>query len=346
MLLITGGAGFIGSAFVLQWIEQKKGLIVNLDKLTYAGNALNLERLKSNSLYTFVKGDIGDRQLVRQLLQVHQPQYIVHCAAESHVDRSITFPEPFITTNILGTFVLLEECLHYWNQLPPEKQLSFRFLYLSTDEVFGSLDPTDLPITEDHAYAANSPYSASKASAECLVRAYNRTFNLPTLTTHSTNNFGPRQYPEKLIPLSLFQALANKPIPIYGNGLNVRDWIYVDTHCDALRCVLEKGTPGQSYNISASNEKTNLEVIEMVCQLLDELKPRIGFHYSELIEFVKDRPGHDKRYALDNKKIQTELGWYPKSDFKEELRKTIVWYLENPEWISFTQDRLSEKFYL
>lgn len=326
MILVTGGAGFIGSAFVLQWIKQEKSPVVTLDKLTYAGNLRNLESLKGNALHTFIQGDIADRQLVKKLLDEYQPQYILHCAAESHVDRSIAFPELFMTTNIAGTFALLEETLTYWRKLPQQAQKAFRFLYLSTDEVYGSLDPGAPPAKEEHPYAPNSPYAASKAAADHLVRAYHRTFQLPTLTTHSTNNFGPRQFPEKLIPLALHHALAEKAIPIYGDGLNTRDWIFVEEHCEALRCVLKKGVLGECYNISSSNEKTNLDLMHLICHHLDLLRPRASGSYTELIQFVKDRPGHDRRYALDNQKIQ-QLGWRSRGSFAEDLKKTILWYL-------------------
>lgn len=331
MILVTGGAGFIGSAFVLQWMEQEKSPVITLDKLTYAGNLHHLECIKGNPLHTFVQGDIADRQLVRQLLNEYQPQYILHCAAESHVDRSIAFPEPFITTNIVGTFALLEETFAYWKNLPENAQRAFRFLYLSTDEVFGSLEPNAHPAKEEHPYAPNSPYAASKAAAGHLVRSYHSTFQLPTLTTHSTNNFGPRQFPEKLIPLALHHALAGKSIPIYGDGLNIRDWIFVEEHCEALRCVLKKGKPGECYNISAGNEKTNIEVIHLLCQLLDKLRPRLSGSYMDLIQLVKDRPGHDRRYALDNHKLKQQLGWQSKDSFKNDLKKTILWYLEQEQ---------------
>lgn len=330
MILVTGGAGFIGSAFVLQWIAQEKSSVVTLDKLTYAGNLRNLESLRSNDLHTFVQGDIADRQLVRKLLDEHQPRYILHCAAESHVDRSIAFPELFMTTNVAGTFALLEETLSYWRKLPEQAQKDFRFLYLSTDEVYGSLEPELPPAKEESPYAPNSPYAASKAAADHLVRAYNRTFQLPTLTTHSTNNFGPRQFPEKLIPLALHHALAEKAIPIYGDGLNTRDWIFVEEHCDALRCVLKKGMPGECYNISAANEKTNLELINGICRHLDLLRPRSSGSYVDLIQFVKDRPGHDRRYALDPLKIE-RLGWRSKGSFDDDLKKTILWYLSEEQ---------------
>jgi dTDP-glucose 4,6-dehydratase len=334
MILVTGGAGFIGSEFVLQWIHEEKSRVITLDKLTYAGNLLNLASLAENPLHTFIHADIADRRTVSSLLKQHQPDSVVHCAAESHVDRSITSPEAFITTNIVGTSILLEEVLLYWQSLSPEKQKKFRFLYISTDEVYGSLEPKEKPAAENHCYAPNSPYAASKASSDHLVRAYNRTYNLPTITTHSSNNFGPRQFPEKLIPLALFNALREQPIPLYGDGLNIRDWIYVEDHCKALRFILKKGVPGESYNIGANNEKTNLELIHEICKILDSIKPRkSNAPYSDLIQTVKDRLGHDRRYALDTTKIQNELGWHLETNFAANLYNTINWYLENPEWM-------------
>ncbi len=334
MILVTGGAGFIGSTFVLQWIREEKSPVINLDKLTYAGNLSNLSSLEKNSLHTFIHGDICDRQLVHTLLETYQPQMIFHCAAESHVDRSIATPENFITTNIVGTSVLLEECLLYWRKLSEPKKSAFRFLYVSTDEVYGSLEENAPPSKEDDCYAPNSPYAASKASGAHLVRAYNRTYQLPTLTTCGTNTFGPRQFPEKLIPLALFRALEEKPIPIYGNGLNIRDWIFVEEHCDALRCVLKKGISGECYNIATGFEKTNLAVVNAICDLLDTMSPRYSRRpYSELITHIKDRPGHDKRYGLDTSKIQTQLGWKSNSSFEESLKNSISWYMENGLWV-------------
>lgn len=331
MILVTGGAGFIGSNFILQWIDRETGPVVTLDKLTYAGNLFNLESLANNPRHTFIHGDIADRHAVRELLKRYRPRYILHCAAESHVDRSIAFPELFIATNISGTFALLEETLSYWKNLSGDERNSFRFLFLSTDEVYGSLSPNAAPADETSPYAPNSPYAASKASGDHLVRAYHRTFELPVLITHSTNNFGPRQFPEKLIPLSLKHALEGKAIAIYGDGSNSRDWIFVEEHCKALRCVLKKGVVGECYNISAGNEKTNLEIIHSLCAILDELKPRSSSPYSELIRFVKDRPGHDKRYALNHAKL-LELGWRSETDFEDALKKTILWYLKNPRF--------------
>lgn len=343
MILVTGGAGFIGSTFVSQWSQEEKTPIVNLDKLTYAGNLENLRNLEKNPLHTFVHGDICDRQLVRQLLETHQPQMIFHCAAESHVDRSIATPELFVTTNIVGTSVLLEECLHYWNKLSDAKKESFRFLYVSTDEVYGSIKEHSPPVKEDGSYAPNSPYAASKASGALLVRAYNRTYQLPTLTTCGSNTFGPRQFPEKLIPLTLFCALEEKPIPIYGDGLNLRDWIYVDEHCDAMRSVLKNGLPGECYNIATGKERTNLAVVTAICNLLDSIKPRTSQRlYHELISHTVDRPGHDRRYAIDTSKIRDQLGWQCKGSFEENLQKTIAWYIENTTWTKNRTHYLSQ----
>ncbi len=334
MILVTGGAGFIGSEFVLQWIREEGTPVITLDKLTYAGNLINLASLADNPLHTFVHADIADRKTVSSLLEKHQPNSVIHCAAESHVDRSITSPQAFIMTNIVGTSILLEEVLRYWQSLSSEKQYTFRFLYLSTDEVYGSLDPDEKPATENHCYAPNSPYAASKASADHLVRAFNRTYNLPTITTHSSNNFGPRQFPEKLIPLALFNALSERTIPLYGDGLNIRDWIYVEDHCRALRFILKNGVPGESYNIGGNNEKTNIDLINEICKILDHIQPRkSNAPHSELISPVKDRLGHDRRYALDTSKLQNDLGWVHQSNFQSDLNNTIKWYMENPAWM-------------
>jgi dTDP-glucose 4,6-dehydratase len=328
MLFVTGGAGFIGSNFVLQTIARTGEPIVNLDKLTYAGNLANLEPLRGDARHTFVQGDIGDRGLVGTLLARHRPRAIVHLAAESHVDRSIEGPAEFIQTNILGTFGLLEEARAYWMALPAEERAAFRFLHVSTDEVYGSLGPQDPAFTEATPYAPNSPYSASKAASDHLVRAYHHTYGLPTLVTNCSNNYGPRQYPEKLIPLMIHRALAGKPLPVYGDGQNVRDWLYVEDHCTALRAVLEKGRLGEVYNIGGGAEMKNIDLVKTLCTLLDEAKPRTGGSYSALISFVKDRPGHDRRYAMDSRKIQHELGWRPAESFASGLKKTVRWYLD------------------
>ena len=331
-LLVTGGAGFIGSNFVLQWIRRISPQLVNLDKLTYAGNLRNLVSIQHTQGYRFVHGDICDRTLLRNLLQEHRPGAIVHFAAESHVDRSILGPEEFIHTNIQGTLSLLEESRQYYNELDAEGKKTFRFLHVSTDEVYGSLKPEAPAFTEDTPYAPNSPYSASKAGSDHLVRAYHHTYGIPTLITNCSNNYGPYQFPEKLIPLMILNALRGEKLPVYGDGLNIRDWLYVEDHCEALRVVLDKGRPGEKYNIGGINEKTNLEVVRTVCALLNELRPGAS-SYESLISYVKDRPGHDRRYAIDNRKIQAELGWRPKETFETGLRKTILWYLENPQWV-------------
>jgi dTDP-glucose 4,6-dehydratase len=333
VILVTGGAGFIGSNFILQQLAADAATsVVNLDKLTYAGNLRNLEAIATDRRYEFAHGDIGDRRLVRGLLERHQPFAIVHFAAESHVDRSIRGPDDFIRTNVDGTFALLEEVRAYWTRLSGDKSRSFRFLHISTDEVYGSLGPNDSPFSEITAYAPNSPYSASKAASDHLVRAYHHTYGLPTLTTNCSNNYGRFQFPEKLIPLMILNALNGKPLPVYGDGQNVRDWIYVADHCDAIALVLARGTPGETYNIGGWNEKPNLEIVHAVCDIVDEMAPRAGGSRRELITFVKDRPGHDRRYAMDARKIERELGWRPKETFETGIRKTIRWYLENEEW--------------
>jgi dTDP-glucose 4,6-dehydratase len=331
MLLVTGGAGFIGSNFVLSTIARTGEPIVNLDKLTYAGNLANLEPLRGDARHTFVQGDIGDRGLVGTLLARHQPRAIVHLAAESHVDRSIEGPAEFIQTNIVGTFGLLEEARAYWMALPAEARSAFRFLHVSTDEVYGSLGPQDPAFTETTAYQPNSPYSASKAASDHLVRAYQHTYGLPALVTNCSNNYGPRQFPEKLIPLMIHRALAGKPLPVYGDGQNVRDWLYVEDHCAALRAVLDKGRLGEVYNIGGGAEMKNIDLVNTLCALLDEAKPRTGGSYAGLISFVKDRPGHDRRYAMDSRKIQRELGWRPAESFASGLRKTVRWYLDQQQ---------------
>ena len=332
-ILVTGGAGFIGSNFILQRMKEAQASIVNLDKLTYAGNLRNLESIAGDRRYEFVHGDIGDRGLVRQLLDKHQPQAIVHFAAESHVDRSIRGPDDFIRTNVDGTFALLEETRAYWAALPGEERGRFRFLHVSTDEVYGSLGPNDPPFSETTPYAPNSPYSASKAASDHLVRAYHHTYGLPTLTTNCSNNYGPFQFPEKLIPLIILNAREGKALPVYGDGKNVRDWLYVEDHCEAILTVLRGGRPGGTYNIGGWNEKPNMEIVKTICDLVDEMAPRSTSSRRELITFVADRPGHDRRYAMDARKIERELGWRPKETFESGIRKTVRWYLENDEWV-------------
>ncbi|MBV8885382.1 MAG: dTDP-glucose 4,6-dehydratase [Chroococcidiopsidaceae cyanobacterium CP_BM_RX_35] len=331
-LLVTGGAGFIGANFVLQARAAQWANVVNLDKLTYASNLLTLAELQADPNYHFVRGDIGNRELVSYLLEQYQPDGIINFAAESHVDRSILSPQAFIETNVLGTFQLLEASRHYWQQLPPPKQEQFRFLHVSTDEVYGSLGPNDSAFREDTPYAPNSPYSASKAGSDHLVRAYYHTYGLSTLTTNCSNNYGPYQFPEKLIPLTILNALDGKSLPIYGNGQNVRDWLYVTDHCEAIYLVLNKGQSGETYNIGGLNEQTNLTVVEKICEILDELAPTEMPH-SQLITFVKDRPGHDLRYAIDCSKINRELGWQPQENFESGLLKTVKWYISNSAWV-------------
>jgi dTDP-glucose 4,6-dehydratase len=333
LIVVTGGAGFIGSNFILQRMRDESASIVNFDKLTYAGNPHNLESIADNPRYHFVQGDIIDRELVRKTLARHQPRAIVHFAAESHVDRSIRGPEDFIHTNVNGTFALLEEVRAYWSALPEADRARFRFLHVSTDEVYGSLGPNDPPFSEITAYAPNSPYAASKAASDHLVRAYHHTYGLPTLTTNCSNNYGPFQFPEKLIPLLILNAQQGKPLPVYGDGKNVRDWLYVEDHCEAIAAVLAQGKPGETYNIGGSNEKPNIEIVYRICDLLDEISPAKGVSRRELITFVKDRPGHDRRYAIDARKIERELQWKPKETFDTGLRKTVRWYLENEAWV-------------
>ena len=335
-ILVTGGAGFIGSNFVLDWIalEQDSDSIINLDKLTYAGNLQNLASLEGNPRHIFIRGDIGDAALVAKLLAEHQPRAIVNFAAESHVDRSIHGPAEFIETNIVGTFTLLEATRSYWNGLNEESKKQFRFLHVSTDEVYGSLSPTDPAFTETKQYEPNSPYSASKAASDHLVRAYHHTYGLPVLTTNCSNNYGPYHFPEKLIPLVIHNALAGKPLPIYGDGQQVRDWLYVKDHASAIRRVLEAGRVGETYNIGGWNEKPNLDVVHTLCAILDELSPRVdGKSYAEQITYVTDRPGHDRRYAIDATKISRDLGWKPAETFETGIRKTVQWYLDNQEWV-------------
>jgi dTDP-glucose 4,6-dehydratase len=333
-VLVTGGAGFIGSNFVLDWFAQGTEPVVNLDKLTYAGNPENLKPLKDSPAHLFVHGDVGDRNLVRRLLEKHAPRGIVHFAAESHVDRSIHGPDEFMQTNILGTFALLEEARSWWQKQASSQREEFRFLHISTDEVFGSLAPHAPPFNESTPFAPNSPYAASKAAADHLVRSYHRTYGLPTLVVNCSNNYGPYQFPEKLIPLMILNAIANKPLPVYGEGGNVRDWLFVRDHCSAIREVLARGRVGESYNIGGHNQKTNLEVVNAICALLDEARPHSKIRHSTLISFVKDRPGHDQRYAMDFSKIAIQLGWAPYETFESGLRKTVAWYLDNPEWVA------------
>jgi dTDP-glucose 4,6-dehydratase len=327
MLLVTGGAGFIGANFVVSSLAATGETIVNLDKLTYAGNLKNLDVVADDGRHEFVRGDICDRALVRRLLAERRPRAIVHFAAESHVDRSIEGPAEFIQTNVVGTFSLLEEARAWWGSLTGAEKGNFRFLHVSTDEVYGSLAASAPAFTERHPYAPNSPYAASKAASDHLVRAYHHTYGLPVLTTNCSNNYGPRQFPEKLIPLMITQALEGKPLPVYGDGLNVRDWLYVLDHCDAVRLVLERGRPGATYNIGGDNEKTNLEVVHMLCAMLDEARPRTHGRYADLIAMVTDRPGHDRRYAMDASLIARELGWKPRESFESGMRKTVDWYL-------------------
>ncbi len=336
-ILVTGGAGFIGSNFVLDWLATCDEPVVNLDALTYAGNLQNLASLSGDARHVFVKGDIGDRALVDSLLQRHQPRALVHFAAESHVDRSILGPAAFIKTNIEGTFTLLEAARTYWSGLQGEARARFRFQHVSTDEVYGSLAPDAEAFTETHPFEPNSPYSASKAASDHLVRAWHHTYGLPVLTTNCSNNYGPFHFPEKLIPLIIANALAGKPLPIYGDGLQVRDWLYVRDHCSAIREVIERGRLGETYNVGGWNEKTNREIVDTVCALLDELQPDPAGPYSRLITFVKDRPGHDRRYAIDARKIERELGWRPAETFDTGIRKTVRWYLDHRDWVAAVQ---------
>lgn len=332
-LLVTGGAGFIGANFVLKARSARWANVVNLDKLTYASNLQSLTELQGDPNYPFVQGDIGNLELVSYLLDQYQPDAVINFAAESHVDRSILSPQDFIQTNLVGTFQLLEASRTYWQKLSSQRQEQFRFLHVSTDEVYGSLNPKDPPFREDTPYAPNSPYAASKAGADHLVRAYYHTYHLPTLTTNCSNNYGPRQFPEKLIPLTILNALDGNPLPIYGDGQNVRDWLYVADHCDALFLVLREGCIGETYNIGGLNEQTNLAVVEKVCAILDDLETKSNLKHSSLITFIKDRPGHDWRYAIDCKKIYQNLGWQPKENFDSGLLKTVQWYLSNSAWV-------------
>jgi dTDP-glucose 4,6-dehydratase len=334
-ILVTGGAGFIGSNFVLQWIARTDAHVVNLDLLTYAGNRRNLETIEHHPRHAFVKGDIGDEVLVKSLLREHQPRAILNFAAESHVDRSIAGPSAFMQTNIFGTFALLQQAKAYWEALPSEAKTSFRFLHVSTDEVYGTLQPQDPAFTETTAYAPNSPYAASKASSDMLVRAWHHTYGLPVLTTNCSNNYGPYQFPEKLIPLMILNALEGKPLPVYGDGLNMRDWLFVEDHCAAIRCVLENGRIGETYNIGGNSERRNIDVVTTICDILDELKPdpSVGLR-RKLITYVKDRPGHDRRYAIDNTKIVRELSWFPTQQFESGIRQTIKWFLAHMDWVN------------
>lgn len=338
MILVTGGAGFIGSNFVLDWLAGSEEPVVNLDKLTYAGNLHNLHSLQGDDRHIFVQGDIGDRVLLDKLLAEHKPRAIVHFAAESHVDRSIHGPEDFIQTNVVGTLRLLEATRAYWNGLEGETRSGFRFLHVSTDEVYGSLEKTDPAFTETHNFEPNSPYSASKAASDHLVRAWYHTYGLPVLTTNCSNNYGPYHFPEKLIPLMIVNALAGKNLPVYGDGMQIRDWLYVKDHCSAIRRVLQGGQLGETYNVGGWNEMPNIEIVQRVCSLLDELRPRAdGKRYAEQITYVKDRPGHDRRYAIDARKLEKELGWKPAETFDSGIQKTVQWYLDNQAWVQQVQ---------
>ncbi len=333
MILVTGGAGFIGANFILDWLAACDEPVLSLDKLTYAGNLESLARLQGDARHIFVQGDIGDRARVDSLLAEHRPRAIVNFAAESHVDRSIHGPEDFIQTNVVGTFHLLEEARAYWMSLPAAEQAVFRFLHVSTDEVYGSLGPGDAPFTETTPYAPNSPYSASKAASDHLVRAYHHTYGLPVLSTNCSNNYGPLQFPEKLIPLMILNATRGQPLPIYGDGMNMRDWLYVSDHCAAIRTVLDKGRLGETYNVGGWNEMPNIAIVNTVCALLDEMRPDPAGPHARLITYVKDRPGHDRRYAIDARKIDRELGWKPAETFESGIRKTVRWYLDNMQWV-------------
>lgn len=338
MILVTGGAGFIGSNFILDWLAQSDEAVINLDKLTYAGNLQNLASLSGDSRYLFVQGDIGNQELVSRLLAQYQPRAVINLAAESHVDRSIYGPEAFIRTNIVGTFRLLDAVRSYWLVLDESARSHFRFLHVSTDEVFGSLKTDEPAFTETHPYQPSSPYSASKASSDHLVNAYYKTYGLPTLLTNCSNNYGPYQFPEKLIPLMIANALAGKPLPVYGDGKQIRDWLYVSDHCSALRRVLEAGVPGETYNIGGWNEKPNIEIVHTICSLLQELiESSPSDDYRNLITHVTDRPGHDTRYAIDARRIERELNWKPHETFETGIRKTVQWYLDNQDWTASVQ---------
>ena len=338
MIFVTGAAGFIGANFVLDWLALNDEPVINIDKLTYAGNLQSLKSIANDPRHQFVHGDIGDRALLDRLLAEHKPRAVVNFAAESHVDRSIHGPEDFIQTNVVGTFHLLEAVRSYWSALEGDAKSNFRFLHVSTDEVYGTLSATDAPFTETTAYEPNSPYSASKAASDHLVRAYHHTYGLPVLTTNCSNNYGPFHFPEKLIPLMIVNALGGKPLPVYGDGMQVRDWLYVKDHCSAIRRVLEAGKLGETYNVGGWNEKPNMDIVNTVCTLLDELSPRAdGGKYATQITYVQDRPGHDRRYAIDATKIHRELGWKPAETFDTGIRKTVEWYLENVEWVNQVQ---------
>ena len=335
MILVTGGAGFIGANFVLDWLNGNDEAVINLDKLTYAGNLQTLASLENDPRHLFVQGDIGDRTLVGRLLQEHQVRAVINFAAESHVDRSIHGPGDFIQTNVVGTFNLLEAVRDYWNGLEGEAKAAFRFLHVSTDEVYGTLSASDAPFSESNRYEPNSPYSASKAASDHLVRAWHHTYGLPVLTTNCSNNYGPYHFPEKLIPLVILNALAGKPLPIYGDGQQIRDWLYVKDHCSAIRTVLAQGRLGETYNVGGWNEKANLDVVRSICSILDELRPKTdGTGYATQISYVQDRPGHDRRYAIDARKLERELGWKPAETFESGIRKTVQWYLDNQDWVN------------
>jgi len=334
VILVTGGAGFIGGAFVRQWIAEESAKLVNLDALTYAGNLDSLESIQADPAYTFVHGDILDGPLVAELLREHEPRAIVHFAAESHVDRSIDGPAAFIQTNVVGTCTLLDVAMKYWRDSSAEARDRFRFLHVSTDEVYGSLGPTGA-FTETTPYSPNSPYSASKASSDHFVRAYHHTFGLPTLITNCSNNYGPFQFPEKLIPLMILNAVEGKPLPVYGDGMQIRDWLYVDDHCEAIRTVLAGGAPGETYNVGGNCERPNIEIVRTICSIVDRLRPDLAHRPCEgLLKYVKDRPGHDRRYAIDASKIKRDLGWEPKQNLKTGLEATVRWYLDNPTWVA------------